>query len=215
MGAAAIQKKLDNASKKVALKLGYDYQVFRPTNNINPTDTENWVANVKASFTLDDKYSKAMQWGVPIWTTYTQNTEIIQGDFLVNVDRDRTFIVMSKKPHLPVLAIETNDLFNILEVTYTNQGDGWSPENETFFAKNIPCYVKMSSSTINGLIPANTIAKAGVRNVEIYSSINEPAILVGKTLTIPQHGFIGTIISYNISPLGYGVMLSAMEMQTQ
>ncbi len=210
MTAQSIQTKIDKAHKKIAQKLGYDYSVYRPLNDVSPLDERNMFANVKATFTLNDTYTKTIGWEVPIWTVYTDPYQLLQGDFLS--DGTRTFFILSRLPHLPVLAIETPDTVDIKTVGYGNSGTGFAPAQSTLIARSVPAFISTSSTNYSGSSPGSGAGVAGFRNITVITYLRAELSLNGMTVTA-RDDFVGDIIKYDFASLGTAVKFTAQEFQ--
>ena len=213
MGYQSIQTKLDKAHKKVGLKLGQQFGLFRPIINTSILDTENWLANILATFTLSDSYTTALNWSVPVWTCYTDAAQIAEGDFLYDEDINRTFFILARQPLLPVLALECPHRVSIKTVGYGNGGTGFAPNATTEFAIDLPAFVQYGSTTKDGRYPGRTTTSAGIRTATIITTFPDPTMLMGSVIT-DAHGFSGTIIGYDYSVLGKSVKITAQETDT-
>lgn len=211
MSATAIQRKLDKAHKKVSNKIGYTYNVYRPITNIDPLDDANFIDDIKATFTLSDQYTSAMGWGIPAWTIYTDAEQIQEGDFFYNEELERTFFITSRKPHLPVIAVEVPHRIDIMTIGYGDSGNGFEAGATTYLAKNLPAFVAMGASNFASGLPARTAGSAPMRSVEVITCFPNQESLIGKTLVISSEDFSGDIQRYDYSGIGLGVKFSAAE----
>lgn len=211
MSATAIQRKLDKAHKKVSNKIGYTYNLYRPITNINPLDDANFIDDIKATFTLSDQYTSAMGWGIPAWTIYTDAVQVQEGDFFHSEELERTFFITSRKPHLPVIAIEVPHRVDIMRIGYGDTGNGFEAGATTYLAKNLPAFVSMGASNFASGLPARTAGTASMRTVEVITHFPNQEKLIGTTLVIAADGFEGDIQRYDYSGIGLGVKFSAAE----
>ena len=212
MGATAIQKKLDKAHKKVGLKLGEEFGLYRPIINTSILNLENWMADVKATYTLSDSYTTALNWQVPVWTCYTEAALIAEGDFLYNDLTEKTYFILARQPLLPVLALECPHKASLQTVGYGNTGTGFAPGALTYIAEDIPGFMQYGSTTKSGSYPGAN-SKAGVRTATFITTFPNPEMLMGAILT-DAHGFKGNVIGYDYSALGKSVKITAQEMDT-
>lgn len=211
MSAIAIQKKIDVAHKKVSTKLGYSYGLFRPINNLDVLDEANFIANVNLTFTLSDTFTSALSWQTPVYTAYTDAAKVQEGDFLWSEDEGRTFLILSRQPHQPVLVLEMPDRVDIKTVGYGDTGEGYGPGATVFVARGLPAFVSYSSSTMGGLTPARSLGAAGVRNATIYTSLPKPGMLMGSNIN--DGSFSGDVTMYNYASVGNAVKITAQEFQ--
>lgn len=211
MSASAIQKKIDNAHKKVGKKLGYQYGIYRPlVSNTDLISDRNLIKYVKAAFTLNDNYTSNIKWEIPTWTLYTESAEIQPGDYLYSEDQNRTFFVFQMQPHEPVYAIEANDRINIFGVAYANGGTGFAPGSTTYLAKNMPCYLSYGTGSVSGNLPGNGVGSIPYRTMTVITSVPKQIMVLGETIT-DNAGFTGDITSYDYSSVGAGVKITAAE----
>lgn len=212
MGAAAIQKKLDKAHKKVGLKLGNEFGLYRPIKNTGTLNQENWLDNVMSSFTLSDSYTTALNWQIPVWTCYTEAALIAEGDFLYSEDTEKTYFILARQPLLPVLALECPHKASLQTVGYGNTGTGFAPGALTYIAQDIPGFMQYGSTTKSGSYQGAK-SVAGIRTATFITTIPNPEMLMGAILT-DAHGFKGNVIGYDYSALGKSVKITAQEMDT-
>lgn len=211
MSADSIQKKIFNAHKKIGKLMGHDFGIYRPTNsNIDVISDRNLIKYVKASATLNDNYSTNIKWEVPVWTLYTESAVLQPGDYIYSEHENRTFFVLIMQPHMPVLAIEANDRIDIRNVGYADNGDGFSPQQTTYIAKNLPCFLSYSTSTSPVNLPGNGVGSVPFRTMQIHTALPKQKMLLGETL-IDTAGFTGDIIGYDYNSVGVGVRMHAAE----
>lgn len=210
MGAQNIQNKIDKAHKKVGLKLGYEYGIYRPLTNVDVLGDENWVDTVKAAFTLNDGYTTALNWSVPVWTCYSDAQQLQTGDFLYSEEQGRTFFVLTRQPHLPILALECPHTMNIQTVGYGDTGNGYEPGATTYIAKNLPGFVQYGATSKGGTYPGRTNTISGIRTATFITTLPNPEMLMGAVVS-DEHGFSGNVVSYDYSAVGKSVKLIAQE----
>lgn len=210
MSQQTIQNKIDKAHAKIGNILGSKYNHYRPLDDINPINDRNIVDTQYATFTMNDQYTKAIGWDVPIWTVYTNPVAIEQGDFLS--DGSRTFFILSRVPLLPVLAVECPDVININSVSYGDSGTGFQPGQGAYTAQNVPCFITTGSVNYSGSSPGMGAGVTGFRNLTIISYLRAQQSLIGMTVSGPN-GFTGDIIKYDYAALGSGVKFTAQEFQ--
>jgi hypothetical protein len=179
---------------------------------MNALDDNNIIDDVKLSFTLSDSYTKALSWGIPVYIGYTSAALVEEGDFLYSEDEGRTFLILSRQPHQPVLVLEMPDRVSVLGVTYGDTGDGFGPGTDAYIAKNVPALVTLTSSSIGGLVPARNVASAGIRGAKIITSIPKEKMLMGNTI-ICDNGFGGDVVHYDYAVVGNAVNITAQEYQ--
>lgn len=210
MSASSLQKKIDAAHKKVSIKLGYTYALYRPIQNNDVLDDANFIDDLKLAVTVNDSYMATLGWEIPVWTAYTDAKMIQLGDFLYSEDQGRCFFVFSRQPHLPVLMLEVNDRCDIKSVGYANDGTGYSSETATYVARNLPCYTNYGTRTTSGGIPARSNAVSGMRSTVLITTLPKQKMAMGLSVELPD-GFKGDIISYDYSAVGVGLRVTAQE----
>lgn len=210
MSALSIQQKIDKAHKKVAKTLGYAYNVYRPLTDINPLDDKNIYQSVKATFTLSDTYTNTISWEVPIWTVYTDPMLLEQGDILF--DGDHAFIIISRLPHLPVLAVQADDRIDVRNIGYSNSGSGFGPAQDTYVARNLPCYISTDSFGVGLNNPGVGISGTNFRSLTCITYLRDQQNLMSRSITA-RDGFVGDVTKYDFSSIGSAVKFVAKESQ--
>lgn len=211
MSAQSIQRKLDAAHKKISNKLGYKYTLYRPIRNTDVLDDSNIVDDVLLTVTLSDTYTKALAWELPVYTAYTNAAIVQEGDFLWSEDEGRTFLILSRQPHQPVLVLEMPDHIDIQTVGYGDSGDGFAPDAVTYTARNLPACISYGASGFAGLSPARGVGSAGVRNATVYTSLPKSSMLMGQTVNNQEDGFRGDIVNYDYAQVGNAVKFTVQE----
>lgn len=206
MSASSIQRKIHNAYGRVAKALGYPYKVYRPVNNLSPLHDENWIADVTASFSMNEGYTSSPTSGMPTWTCWVNGRDIMVGDFLYSEDTRKTYYINSMAPHLPIMAVEMPNRITLYTIGYGNNGFGYQPGRGSVVAKDIPAWVDYTSAVESGFGIAD--GKAGNRAVNVVTWA--PTVAMGYKL-VDERGFEGDIVSYNHNVLGWGTKLVAVE----
>lgn len=209
MSAKSIQSKINNAYKKAGKILGFEYNIFRPINNINVLDASNYIETVNLSVSLNESYSSTIKEQTPIWTVYSDYNILEEGDFVFNEEFNRTFLIVSKKEQLPILGIELPDRIDIKQVQYTDSGNGFEPSNTVnYLAKGLPAFITYESinETSSGIF--NSVA--GVRKIIVYTHVPRSFSLMGQT-ALDYNDFNGNIISYDYPFLGAGTKIIVQE----
>lgn len=211
MSADSLQKKINNAHKKIGKLMGKTYGIYRPlTSNNDVIADRNLIKYVKATTTLNDNYSSNIKWEIPNWTLYTETAEIRQGDYLYSEEENRTFFVLSKQPHQPVIAVEANDRIDIKTVGYADGGTGFGPAQEIYIARNLPCYLTYGTGSVSSDLPGNGVGSIPFRTMTVHTALPKQDMILGLTLSDPS-GFIGDITGYDYNSVGVGVRIMAAE----
>jgi len=210
MSAKSIQNKIDKAHKKIAKTLGYQFQVYRSLDDMNPLDDRNNCATVNATFTLSDTYTQTISWEVPIWTVYTDPVQVEQGDYLYN--GEHCYIIISRLPHLPVLAIQADDRIDIRTIGYGDGGAGFGPAQGSYIARTVPCYISTDSYGVGTGMPGTGINSANFRALNVITYLRDQQNLMNRSVSA-RDGFIGDIVKYDFSSIGSAVKFTAKESQ--
>lgn len=211
MSAKSLQKKIDNAHRKIGKTLGYTYGIYRPlTSNVDVISDRNFIKSVKATVTLNDNYSANISWQIPQWTLYTESAVLEVGDYLYSEEEGRTFFVLNKQPHQPVIAIEANDRIDIKTVGYTDSGVGFGPASEVYIARNLPCYLTYGTGSISGNLPGNGVGSIPFRTMTVHTALPKQSMILGETL-MDTDGFKGDVVGYDYNSVGCGVRFMVSE----
>jgi hypothetical protein len=108
MDAATINAKIYAGRAKAALRIGYDYSVFRPYDALDPLTVE--VATTKAAFNAgDNRYGLPSLYGKPVWFADMDGRLIQPGDYLVRNEypADVKFVA-AMQSLLPIVTIDCN-----------------------------------------------------------------------------------------------------------
>jgi len=214
MSASSIQRQIDNAHKKVGKKLGYNYGLYRPLDsNVDVISDRNLIKYMKATVTLNDNYTMQVantRWDAPMWVLYSETEDLQMGDYLYSEEAGRTFFVLNKQPHLPVLAIEANTRINIQRVGYGDSGDGFAPAQTTYIAKNLPCFMQYATGSVKVDLPGGGFGVVPFRTMTVYTALPSETMLLGSIVD-DGNGFIGDITTYDYSSVGIGVKISVHE----
>lgn len=210
MSAKSIQRKIDKAHLKVSKALGTPYALYRSITNVDVLDDANKVVDVKLTATINDGYTSTLGWQTPVWTVFTDAQHVQAGDFLWSEDEHRTFFVLSRLPHLPILAVEVNDRIDIKTVGYGDDGTGFSPTATVYLARNLPCFKSYGAASMSGGVPGRNMATTGFRTATIYTTLPKEKMVMGASVVSPD-GFKGDITSYDYSSIGSGLKITVQE----
>jgi hypothetical protein len=207
MGAVVIQKKIYSAYAKVAQKLGYDYDIYRPITWLDPMQPANWIDTKKFTSAPTSSFKQAQQFSVPILDAYIDGNIIRVGDLLRNDDQNRTFFVISKQPHLPINVIEGPSLISITRAGYASNVNGSFEKTPLTVATNVPANISAPSARPydNGTPVKVTGA---VPKWIVYLWMPDNMINVGDVIT-DNFGNRAVVHAVSTSPLGY--QLSCVE----
>ncbi|MRW88864.1 hypothetical protein GJ699_02580 [Duganella sp. FT80W] len=116
----SVQEKLYKGYAKAALKLGQQYDLYRPTAADYPVAPAQLVATVMASFNPQDmKYGSAGDYAKPGWYCLTDGRLTKVGDYLVN--GAEVYFIAAQQLALPIDAVRCN---RVATVTRPKQQSG-------------------------------------------------------------------------------------------
>lgn len=111
MDAAFLQSKIYYGYGKSAQYIGPAYNLFRPTDPLNPF-SGGPVTTLNASFNAQDMtYSRPNVYGKPLWYALVDGRQTMVGDYLSNADK--TYFIAAMQETLPILAVDCNRTLNI------------------------------------------------------------------------------------------------------
>ena len=202
MGAAVIQKKIYNAYAKVAQKLGYDYDIYRPITYLDPISLENWVNKKKLSTAPSDSFGSAQKFSIPILNAFIDGNILQVGDMLFNEDQNRTFFVISMQPHLPINVIEAPNRITIKRTSYADNAGSFEKVAVTI-ASGVPANIDVpNAAAFSNGIPSQV--GTGQPKWLIYAWLPDQTISIGDVIT-DENGNTAVVQSVNWSPLGYQI----------
>lgn len=108
MNADQINAKIYSGRAKVAQRLGFSYDVYRPVRARNPLT--NQIATIKAAFNAGDgSYKKPNMPGDSIWFGDFDGNLTRTGDYLVGCENSRDIrFIATQQSLLPILVVECN-----------------------------------------------------------------------------------------------------------
>lgn len=111
MDGATINAKIYAGRAQAALRLGLDYQLFRPTAAINPLTAS--LLTMKAAFNSgDNNYGKPNLYGDPVWFGDFDGRLTQRGDYLVR--GTQTYFVAGMQPLLPIVCVDCNRVMSLV-----------------------------------------------------------------------------------------------------
>lgn len=113
MDGVKLQAKLHKGYGKAALRLGLDFDHYRPVGVNNPLDPSNKLGTLKASFTPranQFNYDKSSDHKNALWHGLFDGSAHVVGDYMVG---ESTYFIAAKQPILPMLCIECNRTLTI------------------------------------------------------------------------------------------------------
>ena len=113
MDAATIQARIYAGYAKVALRIGFSADQYRPATALNPTAIGNKLRSIPASFNAEDMtYSKPNKYGKATWFGLFDGRLTAPGDYLKNT-QDGTFFIAAQQTNLPILLVSCNAVVDI------------------------------------------------------------------------------------------------------
>lgn len=148
MDAAKLQQKVYAGYAKAALRIGPDFDLYRPSAPDNPLDAGNKVATLPASFNAEDmKYGKPNKQVKPTWYVLIDGRITQVGDYLQN--SKQTFFIAAQQTILPILAVECNRIISILRPA-APAGVGQLPYNGNIDATEVSLMENWPASVLQG-----------------------------------------------------------------
>jgi hypothetical protein len=135
MDAATINQKIYSGRAKAALRLGFDYQVYRPL--IVATPLNNLVTTLKAAFNSgDNTYKRPNLPGEAIWFGDFDANQTLAGDYLINNARNSTYFIAGQQSLLPIICVVCNQSVKVTRKNAqtsvgTLEYGGRTPANES------------------------------------------------------------------------------------
>jgi hypothetical protein len=199
MSASSIDKKINIANSKVAKQLGVVYNVYRPLAFTAPISLQNWTAEQKASFTLDEKFSKSQTSKFDMYKCYTDAALIEPGDIFVN--DDSTYVIINKELLQPVQAFRSNRTITVTRAGYSTTG-GTFGKTETAVITDVPSNVQYGVTGDLNSMPAASTNKSNVPIFEIRVWAPDGTIELND-IVVDSQGNRSVVHAAQWSPLGY------------
>lgn len=170
MDAATIQAKIYAGYGKAAVRVGYVYTHYRPSNARNALAAWNKVGTLNAAFDNANEanfpYDKPNDYKGILWSGLFDATNVLPGDYLVY--GSKTFYMAGKQDLLPPLCVECSRTFSVLrdntsvQVGAVGYG-GMSPANETLIASGFPGAMQITRQGATSLdhLPSDIERKGG------------------------------------------------------
>lgn len=111
MEGSIIQAKVYAGYGKAALRVGFDYGLYRPVGADNPLIAP--IATLKASFSQALKYTRPNEYGDPTWHVLLDGRLTQVGDYLVRAGSETHFVAAMQKL-LPILCVGCNRSVRVL-----------------------------------------------------------------------------------------------------
>jgi hypothetical protein len=140
MSGPSLLKTLNNAFGTIGKVVGFQCELYRPDNFMNPLQERNFIGFIKASTTPDDSFSQHGIDELAKYKVYANASNLQVGDILRNPLMASVYIVIAKEELRPCTAVLTTNLVNVLRPSLT------SGDRKTIFtaiAENVPAAVKV------------------------------------------------------------------------
>lgn len=211
----AIQKKLWKGYGKVAKKLGKDYDVYRTTDfSASAIQNNNWITTSKASFALNDSFSNAHQFGVPIFQVYIDGNldaifDLKAGDILRHDNDNETYYIAALQDHLPIKAILAPNRIDVQRASYGDTGNGFGPSDSEVL-KGIPCNIQ-SAGTGTGMsyVAAPSTVSEGIQKYNIFCHATQGTINP-RDIVVDENGNRSEVKVAFFTDMGYKLVTEAL-----
>lgn len=160
VNATYIQRKIYYGYNKAAIRLGYNYYIYRAPNGINPISPANLVGEVYVSPNVNWAYDRFNKYGNTIWQLVHDGRKTNVFDYLVIVPgqgsgnipapTEQTFFIGAQQLLLPILGVECNRRVTITRPfqnigTGENVYGGYAPTDTVLLMQSAPCSVLLST----------------------------------------------------------------------
>ena len=120
MDGVLLQSKVYGGYAKAALRVGLDFDLYRPTSATNPLAIGNKLLTLKAAFTVhsgsDFNFSKPSDYKGPMFHALLDGTQVKVGDYLKSsVSPDGPFFIIGADPIVPILAVQSNRTVSVFK----------------------------------------------------------------------------------------------------
>ena len=144
---------------KAALRIGFDYDVYRASSASNPTDSGNKITTLKVSLNQKGDYKQPNTYGKAIWWSYHDGRETVVGDYLVG--RMGTFFIASQQDLLPIQCVECNRIVTIARPAQQEgvgalDYQGYTPDDTDTIMTAWPCSILQGREKDQSMLPMDT-----------------------------------------------------------
>lgn len=160
-GAKAISK-IYRGYGKVALKIGFEYNLYRPSiSNANPAPiiAARKVGTIMVSLNQQGDYKKPDKYGDAIWWSYHDGRETQVGDYLVG--RMGTLFIVSQQDLLPIQVVACNRVVTVTRAaSATSLGavgyQGYTTADDEALMTSYPASILQNREQSQNLLPMDT-----------------------------------------------------------
>lgn len=204
MSGKSIDKKLNNAYKKVGKILGFPFRLYRSVDYLNPVQDKNFLKSVTLAFSIDESFKKNQDFNFHLYNLYCDGASIEPGDIFENTELNKRFTLVQNDPITVSIAIDSHSSISISRPTYNNTG-GFGPKTEVI-ATSIPATIlEIGSAATSGNAPSGTTPlKSGVQQWDIWTYLPADLIKINDVIT-DNAGNKSTVISCQYGELGYKI----------
>lgn len=202
MSGKSIDKKLNNAYKKVGSKLGYDFKLYRSLDYLDPIQDKNYVKTVRLAATIDENFKKNEEFSFKVYQLFCDGFSILPGDIFVNTELSRRFTLVQNEPITVPIGIDSTSHVTISRPVYNNT-NGFGAKT-VVIAEKIPCKILETSSQPNsGNMSEKTPYKSGIQQWDMWFYLGTQVKV--NDVMVDDQGNRSTIQSVQQTPLGWKV----------
>ena len=203
MSGKNIDKKLNNAYKKIGNKLGYDFKLYRSVDYLDPVQDKNYVKTIKLAATIDDNFKKNEEFSFKVYQMFCDGFDIQPGDIFVSDEIGKKYTLVQNETITVPVGIDSSSVITVSRPEYNSTG-GFSPKT-VVIADKIPCKILEAKSQSNsGNISEKTPYKTGIQQWDMWFYLDKP-VKVNDILE-DGAGNRSTVQSAQITPLGWKIM---------
>jgi hypothetical protein len=207
MTAATINRKIARGFAKVGKKLGYQFNLFRPDNYINPTEQRNSLLSAPMSWSKDEQFKTNPEPTLAQYIIYCDFTVLQVGDVINAPSIARTFIINEINELRGAVSFQASDMFDVLRPIYTPLADVKTSFEPV--VTNMPGAVQYTTATSNdaALTSITSSMKSGQSQVEIWTWLPVDHVHLNDVIVVNAKRFIVT----SIDSSAVGVKLRALS----
>lgn len=189
MSGLSIDRKVQNALGKVAVKVGYSFDHYRPDNQLIPMADRNLIATVKVGFSQDEGYSKNPDDVLQYYKIYMRYSDVLPNDILYSTEAPATLVVLQVNPLRGPVGVKCTHFIDIKRPVSTPTLDKKISLEDV--GQSIPCAVQyQAGSTESGSMSSiPTSVTSGKSNVKVWLGVPAGFVKINDILVVDSYQF--------------------------
>ena len=198
MSGKSIDKKIQNAFKKIGIKAGFQFDQYRPDTLLVPMQERNWIASPKVAYSQDENFTKDPADQLGYFKLYMKYDNLKVNDILYSTEAPATFVVLQVTPIRGAVGVQCTHFIDISRPVSTPTQDVKMGLEEV--AASLPAAVQFKAGATDAGVmgPVPSRLSTGTSNVEVWLGVDAGVVKINDLLKVDGFSYrVKSVATFN------------------